>query len=287
MEYQSLLGLFRDYSRIMEQESIFNPACKTLAHYTSSIYHASRYIGEIARSCLLPRSWCGIFGLGGREDFVNESVGAHTYLFMTMVDVFLHSDFARDYYFDCGYTVDGYRYEQIMEAIRLHDLPENLIGDIPDNAMRDEAKKNQLEDNWYASFRSEYEDYRRIAYDEIIQILVNMRDKRTETGKMLYTADKYSLVIASLVCDKLGHSPQMRINDSKASGRDYEEMSYCDTREDFVYDASEMFTVDIMHIRKIYQYDETGFFTAILVMSTLMVKNHWYDWRDKEYKANS
>ena len=285
MKLKSLADMFREYSRIMEAESAYNPACKKLSTYASDIYRDSKYLAEIARSCLLPRGWCANFGLGGSENFVNESVGAHTYLMSTLVDLFLRSEAGRDFIRD-GFTEDSYAYQEIMEAIRLHDLPENAIGDWLDNSTRDEAKKMALEDDWYTAFRDSYDYCQRGLYDEAVKILTDMRNKDHPTGRLLFAADKYSLIIATLTCDWLGHSPSMKKDSPEAAGRDHEEMDYCDHREDGVFSASEMFTIDILRLRKLYQFDDTSYFTAILVMFTLMTKGRWYDWRNKNYETD-
>ena len=44
-----------------------------------------------------------------------------------------------------------------------------------------------------------------------------------------------------------------------------------------------MWAVDFFKMRKFNELDGSGFFTAIIVMYTLIVKGHWYTWREKDY----
>ena len=38
-----------------------------------------------------------------------------------------------------------------------------------------------------------------------------------------------------------------------------------------------------LQMRKLVQYDDTGFFTALIVMYTLQIHNYWYSWREADY----
>lgn len=60
-------------------------------------------------------------------------------------------------------------------------------------------------------------------------------------------------------------------------------MKMCERVTDYAYKASEMWTIDYLKIRKIVDLDTSFFFTAIVVMATLLVNKKWYDWREKDY----
>lgn len=48
--------------------------------------------------------------------------------------------------------------------------------------------------------------------------------------------------------------------------------------------ASEMWAIDYFKERGIINYDETGYFTSLVVMVTLMMNNgKWYQWREQDY----
>ena len=279
-----LADTFRMFSRIMENEAKENPSCRSLSHHPYEYYQMANYLLEVARSCILPRGWCEAFSLPSTLQVTNcESVGSHTYLMSTMMELLLRSG-VKQKVMRNGYARDGYNYLEIMEAVRLHDLPENAIGDWLDNGDRDEEEKSKLEDTWYESFRVNYPDCNRNLVEMAYQLLLDMRLKQSPTGKMLYMADKTALVIAALAYDKAGHPFVMHIGAANASERDKQEMCICEWQEAGYRKASEMFTTDILHIREITQYDETGFFTAVLVMCTLIVNGKWYDWREKDYE---
>ena len=201
-----------------------------------------------------------------------------------MVNMMLRSEAGKKFIKN-GFTKDAYTYSEIMEAIRLHDLPENTIGDWLDNGTRDESEKAKLEDDWYKEFKEFYPEREEKFIKMTLCLLEDMRKKDRSTGMMLYMADKTALVIISLAYDWIGHPHTMFIGSTKASERDRQEMAICDWQNAGYRKATEMFTTDIFHIREITQYDETGFFTALLVMCTLIVNNgKWYDWREKDYE---
>ena len=279
-----LADTFRTFTHVMEKEAKYNPSCRPHSHKPYAFYQTAQYLLEVAHSCIMPRGWCEAFGVTSPlGDFTTESVGAHTYLIQTMVALMLRSEVGHKFLHH-GCTNDDFDYLEIMEAIRLHDLPENAIGDWLDNGSRDESDKFALEDNWYSEFKQNYTTRERrlgkFAYD----ILMGMREKQGPTGKMLYAADKTALIITALAYDRAGHPLTMHIGNPNASERDKQEMCICEWHEAGNRKASEMFTTDVFHIREITQYDETGFFTALVVMCTIIVNGKWYDWRKMDYE---
>jgi hypothetical protein len=45
-----------------------------------------------------------------------------------------------------------------------------------------------------------------------------------------------------------------------------------------------MWAIDYFKMRELEQYDDTGYFTALIVAYTLAVNGHWYIWRDHDYR---
>lgn len=252
------------------------------------IYYMVWRLMEIAKSEFISRSYNSSYGLY-QDKFVFESVAAHTNL---MLGIVTH---ALDFYYGVGFgepnvgmnvTPDGYSYRDIIEAIHLHDLPENESGDIPDNGVRDEERKNRQEFDYCYKFINTYpSDDGRFRYNAL-NLLKNMQEKDSITGKMLFLSDKLAALFITLCLDDLGKSPMMSINSFYASERDKEEMLLCDYSCDGRHKASEMWALDFFKMRKIVEYDDTFFFTAIIVMATLAVNGRWYNWRESEYKKN-
>ena len=61
-------------------------------------------------------------------------------------------------------------------------------------------------------------------------------------------------------------------------------MEICGPHKSGFYKASEMWTIDHLKIRELIRLDDDGFFTALIVMYTLMVNGKWYSWREKDYR---
>ncbi|MBQ3441436.1 hypothetical protein IJG27_03985 [Candidatus Saccharibacteria bacterium] len=114
---------------------------------SAEIFNVAVRLFEIAKSSTVPRSYNAIYNLC-MDTFFYESVSAHTNLVSAIVTE------ALDFCYGCGFggfgketskTIDGYSYRDIMDTVRLHDIAENEIGDLPDNGSRDEDKKRQKE----------------------------------------------------------------------------------------------------------------------------------------------
>lgn len=236
-------------------------------------------VAEVVQSSLVLRSYAGRYGL--TEDSMSfESVGAHTNLVMMLVDRML--DFHHD--LDTGSLIDGHTYREIMEAVRLHDLPENVIGDLPDNGSFDAEIKRQREANYYRNvFNNHYQEHRTTFKENVMKLLKEMEEQSSFLGKAIYCADKTAAVMITLQYDLNGLSPRLSLDSEIASKRDREEMAICDFRHHDACRASEMWTIDWFKARKLINFDATGFFTAIIIMRTLQVNERWYHWREKDY----
>ncbi|MBQ3464969.1 HD domain-containing protein [Candidatus Saccharibacteria bacterium] len=236
-------------------------------------------ITEVAKSSLVLRSYNNIYGLT-KNDSAFESVGAHTNLMAILVDR------ALNFYYRTEEDLEkeGYTYREIMEAVRLHDLPENMIGDIPDNDSSDTDIKKKNEELYYRVFAQTYMP-RDAHFKGKVRLLLNeMDEKSSNIGKLLYCADKTAAILIALQYDDNETPPVLKKNKRQNTRRDLEEMSMCDDKTHNRYHASEMWTIDWFKARKLIDFDIKGFFTCVIIMRTLQVKGRWYDWREKDYQ---
>ena len=112
-----------------------------------------------------------------------------------------------------------------------------------------------------------------------------MQMKDSMTGKMIFLSDKLAALFITLCLDDLGKSPMMALDSFYASKRDKGEMLMCDHSFKGRHKASEMWAIDFFKMRKIVDLDDTFFFTAMIVMATLIVNGRWYNWREADYQS--
>lgn len=259
-------------------------------HRPSHIFQDAIQLLEIARSSTIPRVFLKDYGLCA-EERTHESVGSHTNLFKTLfaraLDDFEYCTSTLD---NTGNTkkiiideIDQYSREEMYEAITLHDLPENVYGDWPDNDSCDLYLKHQQETSYFTDFAKLYMRKGPDFGKHVLELLQAMDNRNSLIGQLLYLADKTSAIITALSYDSFGKSPMMEINNPNASQRDRLEMGLCDYQKNGRCKASEMWSIDFFEIRQLCQYDRTGYYTAIIVMCTIMIHRQWYYWRIKAY----
>ena len=275
------MNIQNEYLRILEKELSMetNKAHgETLVelHNAPLILNNSRRIIEVAKNSTVARIGNTIGHLCHNK-IAYESVGAHTNLVRTIVN------YALDFSYGWGVNTPFYDRREIDEAILMHDLPENEIGDIPDNGTQDKAAKAKIEEAYFDDFLNLHSpsDDNHCFY--IKELLNEMNDQSTEEGRILYLADKTAAVIMMLCYDYLGYHPYAYENDEHISIINRAEMKLCELRHGGGYLLSELWTVDFLFARELTKYDDTGFFTAILIMTTLLVNGKWYNWREKQY----
>lgn len=273
----------RQYYSIMAEEANLSSHLWDIPE-AKEMWNAALQIAEYATASTVLRSYNWNYGLAdasARTTF--ESDGGHTNLMSAIVDRVLSYRYGPN----LRYTEDGYTYREVMEAVRRHDLPENKTGDTPDNGARDENAKIEAEHVYQLRF-SQLSPSRELESEKrILRLLTEMESKASPTGKLLYTADKISAVIAVLFCDSLGNYPVKQIIDDDLTPHDIKAMRSCDIEIRYhTYLASEMWTIDYFRTRRLVRYDDTGFITALLVMYTLQTHGHWYTWREQEYSDN-
>lgn len=285
------MDILREYQRVIEYEYELQGrndlGVSMFVREARGVEKLCRRLIEIAKSSLVPRSYLKKYHLTD-EKIVFESVAAHTNLVAALVDNALMYEYGPDFGevgSEFPETTDGYSPRVIAEVVRLHDLPENEIGDIPDDGARDEAEKEARERDYFSRYLKDYPSWATPFREKVRKLLLEMEEKVLPTGRLLYAADKLAAMIITLTCDSLGCMPMLHREAPSVSGRDVAEMDTCDPHGDFGdwHKASEMWTIDFLSIRKLCQYDDTGFFTAVLIMTTLIVNGRWYDWREKEY----
>lgn len=271
--------LKKEYDRIIEQEKIFLDSSGSYIPLSSEeAYNTSYQILEIASSALVSRVYNREYNVT-KESIAYESVSAHTNLGIALIDRFWMFIYGPD----ALKTIDGYSYREVTEAFRRHDLPENIIGDIPDNGNRDDAKKAIEEHDYWQSFSDCSPGRDSDSERKIAELLEKMEKRKPPTGNMLYAADKVSAIIITLCYDRQGLFPKKSRHSPTASSKELRAMSFCDFCDHGMYRASEMWTIDYLKLRNIAKYDQYGYFTSLMVMLTLIVNQKWYDWREKDY----
>ena len=269
--------LHNEYERIMQKESDYMGKYWTLPP-VGEVFKTVKQLDQIAESSSVLRSYNNRYGLT-RDEYAYESVAAHTNLGLAMLDRCLSYMYGPD--MDLP---DVYSYRELMEVLRRHDLPENEIGDIPDNGEAENSGKRTAETAYFNAYSS-YSPLREHFFEENVNRLLNeMEDKASFFGKMLYATDKTSALFITLWHDKVGRHPLMHPNSRKISGRDFSEMQICDDTVNGCYRASEMWAIDYFKMRELEQYDDTGYFTALIVAYTLIVNGRWYIWRENDYR---
>lgn len=271
------------YLMILYQEMRFIPAnwesYTLLTSTPTQMYRIAKRILEIAKNSTVIRSG-NITGRLTTDGIAYESDGAHTNLMRAMVD------YAIDHVYNLSdQELPYYNDRVIHEAILLHDLPENLTGDIADNRKRDELQKAEIETQYYTDFSDNYGDTEKAFYQSVMYLLDEMSKKSSREGCLLYTADKVSAIIMMLAYDQLKLFPHAFANDDSLSNITLRELNLCEMRSpEGGLLLSELWTIDYLCGRNLIQYDKLGFFTALLIMITLIVHGNWYHWRESMYK---
>lgn len=275
------MAIYSDFVRIMQQETSMQPQF-IQNKYSQSLFEPSYFINvarrvlEIAKNGTISR--CGNYvGHLSISDSTYESDGSHTNLMRALVN------YAFDYIYGWDISPPTYNRREIDEAVLLHDLPENETGDTPDNGSRDETAKMQHDKTYYEDFLHMYAPYESNSCFYISKLLQEMEDKSTEEGRILYVADKLSAIIMMLAYDELGLYPHAFPDDEFISDINRAEMNLCEMRHNDGYLLSELWTVDFLYARELAKFDDSGFFLAILVMTTLLVHGKWYHWREGQY----
>lgn len=286
--------IFQSYQAIMREEIRIRGMKNWMIHYKKVVdepeifYNMVWRIFEVTKLGFLPRSYNKPYGLSDTE-FIYESVGSHTNLALSILEQAITFQFGEQFsrYHDLPfYTPDGYSYRDMIECMSMHDLAENEIGDIPDNGAMDEEEKDKLEYKYFRDYIESYPGDQVTRRSNLLALFRSMQRHDSATGNLLYLSDKMAALIVTLCLDSIGKSPMIGKDSEYLSARDCVEMGMCDfTAEDGKCKASEMWAIDFFEMRHIVDLDKSFFFTALIVMATLMVNGRWYDWRTKIYAS--
>lgn len=115
------------------------------------------------------------------------------------------------------------------------------------------------------------------------ELLKDIRPDGSLIGQMLYLSSKTAVIITALIYDSRNLSVKMSIEQCAAFSQGYFGITRCDFHKDNYYKSSEVRTMDFFEIRQLTKCDHTGYFTAIIIMATLIVNNTWYAWRKIAY----
>lgn len=238
------------------------------------MFNASWQILETAAQSLILRCFNKQYKVTN-DTYAYESDGAHVNLASFILDTSL--------VFCYGDAIDGTVYRAMQMAIYRHDLPENLFGDTADNGTRDDAAKSIIEREYWQKF-GRLRTFNSPKFEQkVYRLLVEMQEKSTQNGRMLYLADKTSAVIMALYYDYIDMSPTLTLEDVGMSEIDRQAIELCDSSYTGAALASEMWTISHFKLRNFIKYDTTGFFTALIIMATLQVHHRWYHWREMDY----
>ena len=184
MGQEDILSL---YQSIMKNEKKANQRVWSRSVYKADeINDVALRLLEVAKLSLISRSFNQFYHLSNAS-IAYESVGAHTNLMMALVDCAIK--------FECDDLISvesiyGFNYREIMEAVRRHDLPENEIGDIPDDGRRDDRAKAIEEQEYWRKYSS-MSPASDIIFETHVNSILNFMNKRTSTvGRLLHIADK-------------------------------------------------------------------------------------------------
>lgn len=249
------------------------------------------FLEEVARNSFVPRALSKRVYSGNEPKMVYESVAAHTNLMRELIDLYFAFIYGSN--FEETYHPGGFTYREYQKAITRHDLPENETGDTCDDDSRDEEKKFSREYEYHERLSSFTTPANSVTFDKNVRrLLEEMAKQSSEAGRILYVADKVSAILTCLCLDKFApaigiNPPRMSIYSHHSSVNDRKAMRICERLDGNYRRASEMWTIDYLKLRRRVRFDDSGFFTSILVMYTLMVNKTWYNWRKRDYRENN
>lgn len=275
-------SIFSDYLRIINKEFDMEirggrDKCLVELQDPDLVLGISRRMLEIARNSTVLR-FGNRAGHLTQDKIAYESDGAHTNLVMALVDCVL------DMIYGWGNNPPNYDRREITEAVRMHDLPENETGDTPDNLSRDETQKLNEDFHYFEDFLNLHPKHDSSHTHYVKKLLGEMEYRTSEEGRIIYLADKLAAIIMMLYYDQAGLYPYALENDPNISEINRVEMKLCELHFGKGYLLSEMWSIDFVFARELVKFDDTGFFTAVLVMTTLLVHNKWYAWREEQYE---
>lgn len=151
-----------------------------------------------ANQAAIIRSGCGSYGSYSYDpnnpfDFSrSESDAEHvfgTLVLFTQVNEFYPS------------LINQANYFRAINCLLYHEMGENMFGDIQDNGNRNESKKNMDEQNYLIDYMKDWSTFHRT---QICNTFVEMQDKSTTLGSLLYLIDKTEVILQNLIYEDQG-----------------------------------------------------------------------------------
>ena len=273
----------------------------TVKAFITDIKKVVNFVYNTAYQAISPR-YVAVRSGDTKLTTIPESIGGHT-LIMTPIYLGLR-DVLKNHYFSTPEEV-------FLEAIRIHDLPENKFSDIPDNGCseHDKGNKEYLEREQMLKYREFIPKYKRQIFDAAMKLLDSKATLETIDARIFYLTDK----IAAILLPLTGHhnyvstvTSQENINPSlvseeyypriyfdytnvdKLASREREELKIIrGTRKPTIpVPAYELWSADFLAVRKMTAYDDYGYFTALIVAYTLACTGEWYSWREAMYTSS-
>ena len=271
--------LLKEYQKAIKKEGL------QVSVSADELYGIMLQLSEIAYSILVPRSYSTRYNLTTHSD-VFESVASHSFFLENLVDNALTFLYGPDF----NHTLDGFTYREVLQAVRRHDLPENVITDIPDNGNRNDEFLAWQENYYWSEFAKESPRRETDTEDRVMFLLKDSRfGFTTTTGSMIHAADKASAIFVNLCLEEKGCPPIMATDDPQASKIEYDIMQKCERHlhkdnKRYCF-ASEMWTKFFFQHNN-HKLDYGKYFTALLIMKTIAVTGKWYDHKQTDSASN-
>lgn len=253
-----------------------------IAISAEELYDLIMQLTQFAALSLVPRTYSHRYLLATKQR-TYESVAGHTLLVQEMMSKALNFFYRPNFY----RTKDGFTRYEILEAVNRHDLPENEIGDVPDNGDRQNEALAPKEDKYLENF-SKYSPSREVSSETKISFLLKDQNSqfKTTTGSQIHVADKAAGVFMNLCLEEKGLPPIMHPGSLIASEGERDQMKRCERHLtldgiQFCY-ASEMWTMSFFD-RGIAKLDHGHFFTGLIIMKTIEIAGQWYTWREQNH----
>lgn len=177
-----------------------------------------------------------------------------------------------------------------MQVALLHEMGETVIGDIPDDGRRDEAKKTTKERQIVLQFVKNMPEPHGT---NLIDAFIEFQDRTTRRGRLLYGLDKLEAVLQGLIYEKEGRggdirnkAAQLRLSEqNRESVRRASSTWSClsDRDRENMERAHSTRLVDIwsVHFLELIQgMPEAPVLRRILKAAVLDVRGEWFDWAE-------
>ena len=161
-----------------------------------------------------------------------------------------------------------------LDMLRLHEMGENVLGDIPDNGNRDETAKDEAEFAYLSMYLKFYpEAYR----SKMLIIFKEMQTKATERGRTLYCIDKTEAILQNLIYERQGRGGDLN--------KRLTFITEPTTRDKWEYEMTgsskpaDMWS--FAFFKKCEDYEHIKVFRDIIVLAAREIRGELFNWLDK------